>query len=530
MNKATKFVIKVISIIIAIILIFLSINSIFYTADLTMKCSIIKENEKVLINSTNFIKVLILTIIWIAVIYSIYKLLDKIENKKLLIFVIALVIVLSYLWIILSKNPPRADQLSLVVAAKDLIEGNFDSFLPNNYLDIFPFQLGFVFFLEIAFSICKNIYFIQFINLICVSVITLCIYYITKKMFKNDKIDKIILILLSGYFYLELFTTFIYGNIPGLMFALLSIAFILNYFETRKNSKLILAIIFIIIANVLKTNFLIYLIAEIVLILIDIIETKKWRNIAIIPILIILLFVSNISIKSFYECKTGQEISKGIPKILWINMGLNYNNTRANGWYDASTLYFYKQSGYNYQEAKNIAKSEIRLKLNNFIKNPGQAIEFFKEKILSQWIEPTHQSIWINIPIGENDREIDNHIVESIFEGKLNKILVWYFKIYQTSIYILSSLYFIINIRKINYKQILMAVIFIGGFLFQLIWEAKSLYTFIFVITLLPYAANTLQLLFENIDNKILNKQKLLMISEKQTKIDINNIKNNSKD
>ena len=515
MNKATKFVIRVISIIIAITLIFLSINSLFYTADLTMKCSIIKENEKVSIDSTNFIQVLILTVIWGALIYLIYKLVDKIENKKLLIFVIGFVIVMSYLWIILAQNPPRADQLSLVVAAQDLIEGNFDSFLPNNYLNIFPFQLGFVLFLEIAFSICKNIYFIQFINIICVSVITFCIYYITKRMFKNDKIDKIILILLSGYFYLELFTTFIYGNIPGLMFALLSIAFMINYFETRKNSKILLAIIFIIIANILKTNFLIYLITEIILICIDIIETKKWKNFVMIPILIVLLFSSNISIKSFYQYKTGQEISKGIPKLLWINMGLNYNNTRANGWYDASTLYFYKKSGYNYQEAKNIAKNEIRLKLNNFIKNPGEAIGFFKEKILSQWIEPTHQSIWINIPIGENDREIDNLTVKSIFEGKLNRILVWYFKIYQTSIYILSSIYFIMNMRKINYKQILLAVAFIGGFLFQLIWEAKSLYTFIFVITLLPYAANTLQLIFEKIDNKILKKRKLLMISGK---------------
>ena len=299
------------------------------------------------------------------------------------------------------------------------------------------------------------------------------------------------------------------------MFALLSIAFMINYFETRKNSKILLAIIFIIIANILKTNFLIYLIAEIILICIDIIETKKWKNFVMIPILIVLLFSSNISIKSFYQYKTGQEISKGIPKLLWINMGLNYNNTRANGWYDASTLYFYKKSGYNYQEAKNIAKNEIRLKLNNFIKNPGEAIGFFKEKILSQWIEPTHQSIWINIPIGENDREIDNLIVKSMFEGKLNKILVGYFKIYQTSIYILSSIYFIMNMRKINYKQILLAVAVIGGFLFQLIWEAKSLYTFIFVITLLPYAANTLQLIFEKIDNKIFKKQELLMISGK---------------
>lgn len=522
MKKIIRLGIKGVSVIVAIILIFLSINSLFYTADLTMKCSIIEGNERILINATNFILVIILTIIWIALIYLIYKIVKKIQTKKILIFVIILIILLSYMWIMFAKNPPRADQLLLVVAAQDLSEGNINSFLPNNYLDEFPFQLGFVLFLEIAFLICKNIYFIQFINIISVSVIAFCIYYITKKTFENNNTNKIILILLAGYFYLELFTTFIYGNIPGLMFGLLSIAFLIDYFETRKYSKLILTIIFIIIANILKTNFLIYLIAELILIFVDIIETKTWKNFIIIPIMISLLFGSNVAIKSFYEYRTGQEISKGIPKLLWINMGLNTNNERADGWYDASTLYFYKQSGYNYEEANNIAKREIILKLNNFIKNPEQTIEFFKEKILSQWIEPTHQSIWINIPIGANDREINNPILLSIFEGKLNKALVWYFKTYQISIYILAGIYFIININKINYKQVLLATIFLGGFLFQLIWEAKSLYTFIFVIALLPYAANTLQLLFEIIDTKIYKKQKLLMITEK--------IKNNLED
>ena len=69
-----------------------------------------------------------------------------------------------------------------------------------------------------------------------------------------------------------------------------------------------------------------------------------------------------------------------------------------------------------------------------------------------------------------------------------------------------ATIYFIKNVKTIDYKQSLLILIFFGGFLFQIFWEAKSLYTIIFTILLLPYAAKELEDIFKIIDEKIVSK------------------------
>ncbi len=258
----------------------------------------------------------------------------------------------------------------------------------------------------------------------------------------------------------------------------------------------------------LKPNYLIYLVAEIILIILDTIVHKRAKNLVWICATILLLCMSNFFIKSFYEIRSGYELSTGMPRILHINMGLNDNTVRANGWYDDSNLYLFKENDWDIEASKKDARKRVLDRLNYFFRNPIEAAEFFKEKILTQWIEPTHQVIWLNNPIEDYDRPM-NKITWSLYkhDGKLNKAFDLYFKIYQQLIYTMATIYFIKNIKNIEYKQILPILIFFGGFLFQIIWEAKSLYTIIFTIMLLPYAANELESIFEFIDKKVELKQ-----------------------
>lgn len=508
MGKFIKYSVNALVFCVIVILLFLTISSFLYTADLHTEPFQIEDNERVLILNNNLLLSIVLLVILILFLYIFRKISYTVSNKKICIIVATSIFICSIVCIIILKNFPRYDQLALANAAHIFKENNFLDLQKGYYFWCYPFQLGCVLFFEILVAIYDSIYFMQMINAIFVSIISVCIYHITKQLFSNEKNSKLVLILLLGYLYFEFISTFIYGNIPGLMFALLSIIFLNKYISEGKNKYIIASGIFIVIANMLKPNYLIYLVAEIILIILDTIVHKRAKNLVWICATILLLCMSNFFIKSFYEIRSGYELSTGMPRILHINMGLNDNTVRANGWYDDSNLYLFKENDWDIEASKKDARKRVLDRLNYFFRNPIEAAEFFKEKILTQWIEPTHQVIWLNNPIEDYDRPM-NKITWSLYkhDGKLNKAFDLYFKIYQQLIYTMATIYFIKNIKNIEYKQILPILIFFGGFLFQIIWEAKSLYTIIFTIMLLPYAANELESIFEFIDKKVELKQ-----------------------
>lgn len=57
----------------------------------------------------------------------------------------------------------------------------------------------------------------------------------------------------------------------------------------------------------------------------------------------------------------------------------------------------------------------------------------------------------------------------------------------QTLVLFGTVMYFILNYKKIKIKELIFAIIFIGGFIFHLLWEAKCQYTITYFILLIPY-------------------------------------------
>ena len=66
-------------------------------------------------------------------------------------------------------------------------------------------------------------------------------------------------------------------------------------------------------------------------------------------------------------------------------------------------------------------------------------------------------------------------------------------------------------------EKLYLAIIFLGGFTFHILWEAKSRYIITYVIILFPLATGLIDVI---INNKIVNKIKLLnpYIKEKEDK------------
>jgi hypothetical protein len=114
----------------------------------------------------------------------------------------------------------------------------------------------------------------------------------------------------------------VYGNIIGLVFALLSIFFLLKYLDGRKNRYLILIPFVMLISIIVKANYEIVLIAIILILFLDFLKEFKIRNIAIIILAIVLVKFSNPVLYKIAEKQSNIEVNEGTPMIAYVAMGM----------------------------------------------------------------------------------------------------------------------------------------------------------------------------------------------------------------
>ena len=184
--------------------------------------------------------------------------------------------------------------------------------------------------------------------------------------------------------------------------------------------------------------------------------------------------------------------------INYIYMGMAEPTDLSPGWYTGDAPLIYTNSNYNKEINRELIYELIKSRINYFLKNPIDFLSFYAQKIGSTWLNPTFQTIWCSLP-GTRYRWYPDYAhylgyhekVLSMVGGNLYKIEENYFNIYQILIFIFASIgIFKIARKNINkLKLYLLPIIFIGGFLFHIIWETKAIYVIQYYFILLPYTA-----------------------------------------
>ena len=122
--------------------------------------------------------------------------------------------------------------------------------------------------------------------------------------------------------------------------------------------------------------------------------------------------------------------------------------------------------------------------------------DYKKEKWLRGWYNGYTQKIYkknkydYQLTKERVNSDIEKSVVKSILSENrtTNKILTNYMNILQTLILFGTIMYILIDSKKIKFKELIFAIIFIGGFVFHLIWEAKCQYTITYFVLLIPYS------------------------------------------
>lgn len=424
-------------------------------------------------------------------------------NMKVLEFALpCYVAVLGLIWVLSAQSSPSADSRNIFEAATNAVRENYQSMLDGgnfynkdfyngySYFNFYPFQLGFVFICEIIYRIfgTSSAIPIEIINVLCVALAYIAITKICKLIFKKRSIEFFTIILLAGCFQPILFCTFAYGNIIGMCCALWASYFLIKYFQTSKYILLIPCAVLLTVSTLAKFNNMIYVVAFVVMLIIHTIKQKKWQSIAFaLAICIMAVGTSNLVIMS-YENRANTTFKSGVSQILYLDMGLN-ESYMAPGWYNDMAKSTYINNGLDNKQADKAAMDNISNRFKYNFSDVDYAVDFFGKKILSQWNEPTFESIWISEVKGHYTEL--NGLANGIYNGSTGQFFEIYFNLYIQILYLLFAvgLYCMFLNKKNNIETVLLPLVILGGFGYHLLFEGKSQYVLTYIPLLIPVAA-----------------------------------------
>ena len=418
---------------------------------------------------------------------------------------------LAVFWVLSTQYRPGADQAQVQKAVYMLHIRDYSMFAEDGYLAKYPNQLGLVwfsYFLSLFFGSYNYLVF-QLCNAAGVAVIEqkladLCGHCGLKRTAQLAVIAVSVL-----FFPLAMYSSFIYGNILGLACSLAALEREMNYFENNRKRDLMLSAVLIALAVQLKSNYLIFLIGMVIYAGAEMIKKKQVRWI-LVPALLILCHVAvNMTVITVSEQVSGYTLDQGASPWSWIAMGLQ-DGKRAPGWYNGYNSTSYKESGYNKALQAEAAKARIRESVELLMEDKWEALKFFTRKTASQWNNPTFQAFW-NVQIRSAA------VTQTEWTWGFTNIqgahrCTEFLNLLQFVI-LSGALLFCVFGRNGSEpeKSLVLPMIFIGGFVFHLFWEAKCQYTISYFVLLIPYAVAGFEALMQKLA-VILRREKKLSV------------------
>lgn len=414
-------------------------------------------------------------------------------QKRILGCLAALMVVFmgvcSFLWILSADRMPAADQFYCCHEAVNFLQGTYLALEKGYYLEIYPQQLGLVALLEFIFSIAgpNNYFAFQVISALSVPCIGFLGYRIVREITEDFGVGVCYCLLMTGCLPLIFYTSFVYGEIPSLLFSFLGVFLVLRYRSRRRIFYLVGAVLSLSAAFLVRKNSLIVIIAVLLTGLLWALRNKDRKMFLAALLAAVMPFMAFWGVQQMYEMRSGIPKTSGVPVSALISMGLEEFEGR-NGWHHGGgDAEVYAANGYDAEVTDAVCKQEIKDRIQYFFSHPAYAVGFFKKKQLSQWNEPLYQAYHFSQNYSEDTVPKEGSFLFWLKEHFL--LLAGYCDKLQLILYLGMLLYFVFAVRKdSDMLQQILPVMVIGGFFFSMIWEAKARYILPYYIAMFPMA------------------------------------------
>ena len=398
-------------------------------------------------------------------------------------------------WSLLMKAIPISDQNVLFTSAASLVKGDLSALQDTTgyeyfYFVRFPFQIGFLSVLEgliRVFGENGTLIVTPVFNIMLLISGYSALLLTTQKLFGDNRVTFLTLILLCVCMQPVLACTWIYGLIPALALSLWAVYFAVRFLQSGKKREIPLIALFLALAVYMKPNAWIVAAAIAIALVLQALKTRGLKPLIAAAILLILCIPLPKIAQGLYEERIGVEFGKGYPMSSWMAMGMR-DSWMAAGWYNEYSKDMYQTYGTDLDAITARNKTDIAKSLKGFADDPEAAYAFYQEKFASQWNEPTFESIWVSVvckSYGERGM-----LAHSLYDGRWPGVVLEKTMNYGLQlVYVGFALSLLILLRKRSIEQLILPVTIVGGILFHLLFEANAKYALSYLPLFLPYAA-----------------------------------------
>lgn len=454
-----------------------------YPADLS-EGQIIIEPDSLVRNLLVFCAVLAVT--WLLQ-WAMLRGEEAVKRKRVRRFAIAVTLltgILLAVWVSICHITPVWDQMQVYLDAMDFKVGNFRDM--TGYIYMCPHQYGLTFLYEIFLAFGGGYRLLQYINVLMVMCTIWCSYALVDELFEDVRASLYVLLGNLLFFPMWIYVNYVYGELLSIGFSMLGIWLLVRGCHRKKNICILLSLLSLSVAVLARSNVLVVLIAVCIVMLIHSLRQRSLKMLVVAVLTLLVPLGAIGAMRLSYEWRSGIKIEGGIPASMYVAMGMQRSSGGAGVYNGYNNSVFRGEAGSDEEKANEMALDYIQGRMQEFMADTTMAKDFYKEKIQEQWNEPTVCSLVMTATF----EQPPTGIVEKLYYGSWQQRYRDYMNRYMTVLYLGVILYCALGLaRRTNILQCLLLIGVIGGFLFSILWEAKSRYVLPYMILLIPYMA-----------------------------------------
>ena len=392
-------------------------------------------------------------------------------------------------WVSAAKALPYADAKFILSDAAQAAS-HVNALSESAYLKKYPFQTGFLLYAECMTRLFGNssAVVMQYCNILFVSLAYLALIGIARRLFQDERIELLTILLLLLCLQPVFLCTFVYGTLPGLALALWGVYAAVRYIQERGLIWMLAAALLTAVAVVLKKNYALVTIACGIALLLNALRGRAARPLLLCAVLAICAALAPVLVQKSYEARAQTSFGRGLPQSAWLAMGLG-ESSMCSGWHNAQLAVDFAESGYDYARSDAAFRHQARERAQLLLSRPRYLGSFFYHKLTSQWNTPSFQSIWSSAAGGHAGALPP--LAESLYSGSGARIIERYFDVYTQLVYCGFTCALILLCRKKRRTdaRLILPLAVLGAFLYHAVFEAKAQYALPYLPMLLPYCA-----------------------------------------
>lgn len=398
--------------------------------------------------------------------------------------------VLGFVWLGSFQSRPAADQgmlwnLALTLAGqRELDEGTIE------YLRNYPFQSASAMMVEPIARLFGSYTAWQVICTFCIGGCVALLCCLCGRMTDSPQAKILCAVLLAGFAPLAMYSTFVYGTLPGMLLALLGIYAVMRQCggTNREPFWWVLSVISFALSITLYTGEQIFLVAGALVMLAEgLFRQSQWRKILAAALIVILALGFSRGAQALAMHRMGLENEPGMPLLPRIAMGMDSHTSVTPGFYNTDSLVMYAAADYQPAKANELAVDFIKQCWQE-LREQNRVAAFFGEKTADQWLEPWFGGLTMANPsIYDNP----NALAKSMTGGLLFRVLNAWLGTLLPVVYLgaAAGIFLLLRRHPRQVWRLALAAALIGGFIFQLLAETKPRYCLPYYLCCFPLAA-----------------------------------------